>query len=162
MRKSKEKRFEQLYTEYKDSVFCIALMYLKDYQLAEDASQETFIKVLSKLKGLKDEDKAKAWVSKIAINVCRDKLRHSSKREIPSEALPEDAAHSSHTDLRLTVGEAIGRLSPELREAVILFYYQGFTQPEIAEMLNIPLTTVVYRLRASKAQLKIYLKEDIQ
>lgn len=162
MRKSKEKEFEKLYAEYKDSVFCVSLIYLKDYQLAEDATQETFIKVLSKLKSLKDEGKAKAWISKIAINVCRDKLRHSSRREIPSQTLPEDVAHSSHTDLRLTVGEAIGKLSPELREVVILYYYQGFTQQEIADILRIPLSTVGYRLRTSKAQLKIYLKEDIR
>ncbi|MCR5653042.1 MAG: RNA polymerase sigma factor [Ruminococcus sp.] len=162
MRKSKEKEFEKLYAQYKDSVFCVSLMYLKDYQLAEDATQETFIKVLSKLRSLKEESKAKAWISKIAINVCRDKLRHSSKREIPSQTLPEDAAHSSHTDLRLTVGEAIGKLDPKLRETVILHYYQGFTHQEIADILRIPLSTVGYRLRTAKAQLKDFLKEDIR
>ena len=162
MSKSKEKRFEQLYTEYKDSVFCIALMYLKDYQLAEDAAQETFVTVLSKLKSLKDDSKAKAWISKIAINICRDRLKRSGSRELPAQNLPEDVAQSSHTDLRLTVGNAISRLAPELRETVILYYYQGFTQPEIAELLGVPLSTVVYRLRTSKAQLKNYLKEDIR
>lgn len=162
MRKKKEQEFENLYAEYKDTVFCISLIYLRDYQLAEDATQETFIKVLSKLKSLKDRSKAKAWVSKIAINICRDKLRRASKREIPSERLPEDIAHSSHTDIRLTVGEAIGNLSPELREVVILYYYQGFTQSEISKLLGIPTTTVAYRLRISKAQLKDYLKEDIR
>ena len=103
-------------------------MYLKDWQLAEDASQETFVKVLEKLKSLKDESKTKAWISRIAINVCRDKLRQASRREIPSERLPEGSQKSADTDTKLTVGEAVSSLVPELREVIILYYYQCFTQ----------------------------------
>ena len=128
MRSKKEKKFEQIYTEYKDNVFAISIMYLKDWQLAEDASQETFVKVLEKLKSLKDESKTKAWISRIAINVCRDKLRQASRREIPSERLPEGSQKSADTDTKLTVGEAVSSLVPELREVIILYYYQCFTQ----------------------------------
>lgn len=160
MRQSKEKRFEQIYSQYKDTVFCIAVMYLKDYQLAEDASQEVFIKVFKKLSGLKDEDKAKAWISKITINICRDKLRHKSRGEIPSDTFPESAAHGLSEDVRLTVSDALARLAPKLREVVILHYFQGFTQKEISQLLKIPTTTTAYRIREAKAQLKLYLKED--
>lgn len=160
MRSKKEKKFEQIYTEYKDNVFAISIMYLKDWQLAEDASQETFVKVLEKLKSLKDESKTKAWISRIAINVCRDKLRQASRREIPSERLPEGSQKSADTDTKLTVGEAVSSLVPELREVIILYYYQGFTQKEISDLLRLPLSTITYRLRAAKSQLKSILKED--
>lgn len=160
MRPKKEKKFEQIYAEYKDNVFAISIMYLKDYQLAEDASQETFVKVLGKLKNLKDQSKTKAWISKIAINVCRDKLRQSSRREIPSERLPENTNSVYNSDIKLTVGEAVSNLSPELKEVVILYYYQGFTQKEISDILKIPPSTTAYRLRTAKSQLKEYLKED--
>lgn len=160
MRPKKEKKFEQIYAEYKDNVFAISIMYLKDYQLAEDASQETFVKVLGKLKNLKDQSKTKAWISKIAINVCRDKLRQSSRREIPSERLPENTNSVYNSDVKLTVGEAVSNLSPELKEVVILYYYQGFTQKEISDILKIPPSTTAYRLRTAKSQLKEYLKED--
>lgn len=160
MRSKKEKKFEQIYTEYKDNVFAISIMYLKDWQLAEDASQETFVKVLEKLKSLKDESKTKAWISRIAINVCRDKLRQASRREIPSERLPEGSQKSADTDTKLTVGEAVSTLVPELREVIILYYYQGFTQKEISDLLRLPLSTITYRLRAAKSQLKSILKED--
>ena len=160
MRPKKEKKFEQIYAEYKDNVFAISIMYLKDYQLAEDASQETFVKVLGKLKNLKDQSKTKAWISKIAINVCRDKLRQSSRREIPSERLPENTNSVYNSDVKLTVGEAVSNLSPELKEVVILYYYQGFTQKEISDNLKIPPSTTAYRLRTAKSQLKEYLKED--
>ena len=156
MRIKKEKKFEKIYMENKDSVFAISIMYLKDYQLAEDAAQETFVNVLKKLNSLKDESKTKAWISRIAINVCRNKLKHSSRREIPSETLPYNISSDNNSDLKLTLDEALSNLSPELNEIVILY----FTQKEISAILKIPTTTTAYRLRAAKAQLYNYLKED--
>lgn len=161
MRLNKEKRFEKIYSKYKDDVFRMSVIYLKDYQLAEDASQEVFIKVLKKLSSLKDESKAKEWITSITLNVCRDRLRHKSRREIPSDFLPEENLSSGESDVKMTVGEAVGRLSPEIREVVILYYYQEFTQSEISKILKIPQTTVAYRLRTAKFKLKEYLKEDL-
>lgn len=161
MRSSKEEKFEKIYSKYKDDVYRISVMYLKDYQLAEDASQETFIRVLKKLSSLRDEAKTKEWLTSIALNVCRDKLRHKSRREIPVEVLPEADEKRGEPDVKMTVGEAVGRLAPELREIVILYYYQEFTQSEISEILKIPQTTVAYRIRTSKAQLRNYLKEEL-
>lgn len=159
MRAKKEKEFETIYSKYKDMVFGISVMYLKDYQLAEDATQETFIKALRKISGLKDKTKTKAWISKIAINVCRNKLVHCSRKEIPSDSLPQKADNGKFEE-KLSVRDAISKLKPELREAVILFYYQDFTQAEISQMLKIPPTTVAYRIRTAKAKLKNLLKED--
>ncbi len=160
MRESKEKRFLKIYNQYKDIVFCISIIYLKDYQLAEDASQDVFVKVLKKLNNLRDESKAKAWISKITINICRDKLSRRSRLEIPSETLINSNGKLDDEDDRLTLREAVGKLSVELREVVILYYYQDFTQKEISELLKIPETTTAYRLRAAKSKLKEYLKED--
>lgn len=159
MRQSKEKRFEKLYITYKDAVFRTALLYLKDYQLAEDAAQDAFCKALRKLGSLKDESKEKAWLLSITVNVCRDKLRRAARREVSVERLPEEE-YSSAEDDRLTVTQAISALPPELREVVILHYYQEIPQVEIARMLKIPGTTVAYRLRTAKARLKDYLKEE--
>lgn len=94
------------------------------------------------------------------MNVCRDKLRHKSKREIPHDTMPESEAVSSNSDDKLTLDEAIGKLEIELKEVVILYYYQDFSQKEISEMLKIPLTTTAYRIRTAKARLKEYLKEE--
>ncbi|MCR5653771.1 MAG: RNA polymerase sigma factor [Ruminococcus sp.] len=159
MREKREKRFEEIYMEYKDTVFAISIMYLKDYQLAEDAAQEVFVKVLKKLNSLKDKSKTKAWISKIAINVCRNKLKHSSRREIPYDTLPQNTQNDIISDIDFAIDEALSGLSPELNEVVILYYYQGFTQKEISSILNIPTTTTAYRLRTAKSQLKKSLKE---
>ncbi|MBR2280877.1 MAG: RNA polymerase sigma factor [Ruminococcus sp.] len=162
MRQKKEKKFEKIYCEYKDAVFGICVMYLRDYQLAEDAAQETFIKVLKKLSSLKDETKVKAWITSITINICHDKLRGKSRVEIPSDSLTKSAGVSNDTDIKLSISDAIAKLSPELREVVILFYYQEFSQEEISKLLKIPPTTVAYRVRKAKEKLKEYLKEDLR
>lgn len=162
MRPKKEKKFEQIYSEYKDAVFGICVMYLRDYQLAEDAAQETFIRVLKKLSSIRDEEKTKAWITSITINICRDKLRRKSRVEIPSENLPQSEKTAGDADVKLSLSEALAKLNPELREVVILFYYQDFSQAEISKMLKVPSTTVAYRIRKAKAQLKEYLKEDLR
>ncbi|MCH5303654.1 MAG: RNA polymerase sigma factor [Ruminococcus sp.] len=160
MRRKKQEKFERIYSQYKDNVLKISYMYLKDYQLAEDATQETFCRVLSKIGTLKDETKDKAWVSKIAVNVCRDILKHKSRREIPAVDITLKENSNPDIDSKLSVTEAIRTLPQELRECVILFYYQGFTHREIAEILNVPDTTVAYRLRKGKEQLRNLLEED--
>ncbi len=161
MKRKNYEKFERIYSDYKNTVLKISYIYLQDYHLAEDATQETFCKALNKIGALKDENKAKAWVSKICVNVCRDILRHKSHREITVEDKHLDSV-SEELDLdnTLTVTEAIGQLPDEIRAAIILFYYQQFKQREIAEILKIPEKDVAYRIRKGKNLLRKMLKED--
>lgn len=161
MRRNKYEKFERIYSDYKNTVLKISYIYLQDYHLAEDAASETFCKALEKIGSLKDEKKAKAWLSKICVNVCRDILRHKSRREISAgdKALDKEST-SPDLDNTLTVTEAIGKLPEDIREAVILFYFQQFKQREIAEILKIPEKDVAYRIRKGKNLLREMLKEE--
>lgn len=161
MRQKKQQKFERIYSDYKNTVLKISYIYLQDYQLAEDAAQETFVKVLDKLNTLKDEQSAKAWVSKICVNVCRDILRHKSRRELSVEdERLEKPSKNSDLDSSLTVTEAVGKLPEDIKEAIILFYFQQFKQYEISEILKVPETTVAYRIRKGKNMLREMLKEE--
>lgn len=159
--KNKTLLFEQIYLEYKDNILKISLMYLKDYHLAEDAAQETFCRVLDKLHILKDVTNIKPWITKIAVNICKDKLKKKSHTEIVTDYdnfnSPVNIAEKLES--RITVFQALQMLSIELREVVILYYYQEITQKEIAKILRVPETTVAYRLRTAKSELREYLKE---
>lgn len=159
--KNKTLLFEQIYLEYKDNILKISFMYLKDYHLAEDAAQETFCRVLDKLHTLKDVTNIKPWITKIAVNICKDKLKKKSHTEIVTDYdnfnSPVNIAEKLES--RITVFQALQMLSIELREVVILYYYQEFTQKEIAKILRVPETTVAYRLRTAKSELREYLKE---
>ena len=160
MRSEKHRRFERIYSGYKNDVLKLSIVYLGDYQLAEDAVQETFFKVLKKLNTLKDDSKLKPWLFQIAVNVCRSALSHKSRREVPAENVVKSSPAQNDLDEKLAVIEEIGKLKPELREVILLFYYQELSRSEIAYVLNIPETTVDYRLRAAKSELKKNLGEE--
>lgn len=153
--------FEQIYLEYKDNILKISMMYLKDYYLAEDAAQETFCRVLDKLHTLKDVTNIKPWITKIAVNICKDKLKKKSHTEIVTDYVNLNSAVNvaEKLDSRITVFQALHTLPIELREVIILYYYQELTQKEIAKILKVPETTVAYRLRTAKSKLKDYLRE---
>lgn len=159
--KNKKHLFEQIYLEYKDNILKISMMYLKDYYLAEDAAQETFCRVLDKLHTLKDVTNIKPWITKIAVNICKDKLKKKSHTEIVTDYVNLNSAVNvaEKLDSRITVFQALHTLPIELREVIILYYYQELTQKEIAKILKVPETTVAYRLRTAKSKLKDYLRE---
>lgn len=70
-----ERTLERLMTEYGDCVVRVCFLFLKDRQLAQDASQETFIKAWRALDSLREDGAEKAWLMKIAVNTCRNMVR---------------------------------------------------------------------------------------
>ena len=71
----REQTLERLMTDYGDRVMRTCLLFLQDRPLAEDASQETFIRAWRALDQLREGDTEKAWLMKIAVNVCKSALR---------------------------------------------------------------------------------------
>ena len=96
---------------------------------AEDAVQETFVKVYRGLNGFHGQSSIKTWIMKIAIHTCYD-MNHSGwfrhfDRRITPEMLPEAAVPFEERDEELIT--AVMRLPIKLREVILLFYYQGFS-----------------------------------
>lgn len=160
-KKIKIQEFENIYELHRDSVFRTCLLFLKDYQLAEDAAQETFYKVYCKLHTFGGKSDIKTWITRISVNVCKDKMRKKSFKEQPTEErifsnLP---FNESEIEDKLIVVRAISELPIDLREVTVLFYYQEIKQKDIAKILKIPETTVAYRLRKAKEILRSLMKE---
>lgn len=156
-----DKYFNLIYKQHQNSIFRTCYMILKDFQLAEDATQETFYKVYCKLHTFRRKSDVKTWVTRIAINVCKDKLKKKSASEIVTDEffLPEPA-WSGDSDEKIMLTKAVTDLELPLREVIVLYFYRDLTQKEIAKALKIPLTTVNYRLRTAKDTLKKVMKED--
>lgn len=154
--------FDEIYNEHKNSIFRVCFMYLKDYHLAEDVTQETFYKFYCKQKTFKNQSDIKTWITRICINLCKDKMKKKSFREKPVDYIlsSSDLENFSIVENKLVVTSAIMNLPIELREVVILFYYQQLKRNEIAKIIKQPETTVDYRLRKAKEILKITLKGD--
>ena len=125
--------FDSIYLEYKDYIYRTCILYLKDHHLAEDCTQDVFIKV-------------------------RDMLRKRKAEDNLDESLPED--ESDHTK-KLIVSEAVISLPLQFREVVILYYYREFTMKEIAEITHTKIPNVEYRIRRAKELLKERLGDDL-
>ncbi len=162
MKKELTEQFRELYLEHKDNLFGVAMLYLKDYHLAQDAVQETFFRVFRKLGTIDTIENKSAWITTITVNICKNKLKRKCRTEISSNEIDLDSITlvSENIDTKLTVLDALHSLPLSLKEIVVLYYYQEFTQREIGEILKISESTVAYRLKIARNLLKNYLKED--
>ena len=105
---------------------------------------------------LRESRYLETWLVRILVNVCRDELRRR-KRELAVETLPETAEEEFDA---LPLKEAIRRLSPSLRDVIILRYFTGLTLEETAAALDLPRGTVSTRQRKALALLKLDLTAD--
>jgi RNA polymerase sigma-70 factor (ECF subfamily) len=134
---------------------------------ARDLCQEAFLKAYRGLGTFKREARFSSWLYQIALNVCRDRIRRRRGKTPLSLDEVEDARDGGLAtaapspldlvearDLRHLVAEAMAKLRAEEREVVILKEYQELTFPEIAEVLDVPLSTVKTRLYRGLALLR--------
>ena len=133
--------------------------------LAEDAVQETFIKVYRKLDDLRPELNEKAWLYKIAMNCSRDILRSAWFKRINRSMTPDmmpDPAQAPPSEEAIDLGRAIASLNQKQREVILLRYYQGFTEAEISDILGLSQSSVAGRLKRAKEQLHSFLETDLE
>ncbi|MBR1534797.1 MAG: sigma-70 family RNA polymerase sigma factor [Ruminococcus sp.] len=163
--------FEQIYSDYKDRVYAIALSTLKNPQDAEDAVQQTFIKVYEKLSSLEDPSAFSTWIQRIAINESRMILR--KRKEVLSmddnengalvEKLEDDymlpQEYLERDDLSRRMREIIDELPTAQRQALVLQMYSNLSMAEIAEVMDCSENTVKSRIRYAKATIKTEIEE---
>mgnify|MGYP006280557117 CR=1 FL=1 len=141
---------------------------LGDTQQAEDAGQETFIRLYRALKDFRGDSKLGTYIQRIAINQSLNEIRrrkkllslfyHSGdKDELNEIDIVSDSEESR--DIKDCVNQAIAKLDPDFRSVVVLRTIQGYSSRETAEILNIPLGTVLSRLSRAKDRLKELLKD---
>ena len=152
---------ERLMRQHGNSIFRMCFLHLQDVQLAEDAAQETFFKAYRKMDSFRGECAQATWLTRIAINVCRDFLRTAWLRRVDRSVdislLPECAQAAEYHDS--TVLTEVMRLPAKLREVILLRYYQEMTIDETADALRIGVSTVKARQRKAGDILRQRLKE---
>lgn len=152
---------ERMVDQYGDSLLRMAFLYLRDIALAQDAVQETFLRVF-KHPGKHGETIAneRAWVTRIAANVCNDMLRAARRQRIDAGASLESipAPGSLEQSVDPSVARAVLELPEKLRAVVLLHYYEDLPLAETADALGIGLSAAKTRLSRARAQLKAKLK----
>lgn len=149
---------QKIISEYGASILRMNFLYLKDYHLAEDALQDTLLKVYQKYASFRGNSSEKTWIMRIAINVCKNYLRSNWWKHYDAAAALETIPADEPDLYDDTLLQCIMNLPVKYKEVILLFYYQELKIREIAETLRIPESTVSVRLKRAKDLLKPQLK----
>lgn len=144
-----------LYDQYANSLYRLALSYLKNTADAEDAVQRVFVKLIEG-KAVVYPGKERALLTKMTVNQCRDMLRRNKNRQ--EEPLDESIPFSEPKDR--DVFRAVIMLPEKYRIPVFLHYYEGYQFREIAKLLQISTSAVSMRIHRARNLLKSHLEVD--
>ena len=143
-----------------DDAFRLATFILRDSVAAEDAVQEAALLAWRRRRSLRDGRAVDAWFTRILVNVCRDELRHRSKRPRLITLDPALEPVATDTDDRIALDPAIRRLTPDEQSLLALRFGRDLTVPAIADRLGIPEGTVKSRLHAALQHLRAALDAE--
>lgn len=159
-----------LIRRYQNYVYRLCYLVMRNEQDAEDMTQETFVRACRALPRfeIREEASFEAWLYRIAVNCCRSRMRRKWYQVLPwpdpapqlvveSEEQPE--RRLLRAERRDTVMQAVDTLGEKHRLVVILRYYAGLSNEEIAQVLKIPSGTVRSRLHTARQRLKELLAE---
>lgn len=152
-----DEQFTCLVNKYIDTVFRVALNYLKDPAEAEDVTQNVFEKLLRQRTPFESEVHIKHWLIRVTINECKHLLRSPWGKQASFEEYARSLTFgdSARSDLFYAVMD----LPKKYRLPIYLHYYEGYSTKEIAEILKIPNGTVCTNLKRGRELLKKTLKE---
>ena len=157
---SKEERIERMVALYQLPLLRLCILYLHDEELAKDAVQETFIKAYRNLDGFRAEASEKTWLTRIAVNTCKNVYRSGwfkhVDRSVSLDMLAEKFASADREDNLLTA--EIMNLPLKLKEVALLCWLQGMTYEEAAAALGITRQAVGSRLNRARQKLRFALE----
>ncbi len=155
--------FAALATGVVDQCYALARMILRDVDRAEDAVQETLVKVWRELPRLRDPDRFDAWLRRLLVNACMDQGRTVRRTEsvklIPLTLSAGSSLESAVADREL-VDRGLRRIPVDQRVVLVLHHYVGLSHAEIAESLGLPLGTVKSRIRYAMEAMRATLEAD--
>ena len=153
---------EKLYRLTSAPVYGYALSVLKNRQDAEDVLHDCYVRLYQAAGHYRPCGKPMAWIITVTRNLCLLKLRERGKTEDLSEdewASSADLQTGPETDDRLLLTQCMTQLSDEERQIVVLHAAAGFRHREIADMLGLPLPTVLSKYHRTLKKLRTFLEK---
>lgn len=148
-----EESFDSIVTEYQDRVYRLALAMLNDPALAEDAAQESFVRIWKGLKGFRGEAALSTWIYAVTRNTCLNVI--SAERSRPA-ILPERepaCPAPAPARARIDVAALLEQLPERYRQVVRLYYLEEKSYEEVSKMLELPMGTVKTFLHRARREL---------
>ncbi|MBA3256620.1 MAG: sigma-70 family RNA polymerase sigma factor [Pyrinomonadaceae bacterium] len=165
--------FGEIVLRWEQRIFALAYSMLGREEDARDATQETFLAAFRNLRGFRGEAKVSSWLHRIAVNQCitrqrrakvrneaaieDEEVRHASSFSSPLELSPARVAEGRESID--AVRRAVNSLPLDLRQVVLMKEFEELTFREIAEALDLPLSTVKSRLYTAMRQLQMRLQK---
>ena len=172
---SQEQALAQLYDRYHRLVFSLALAIVNDRQTAEEITLDVFLRVWQKASTYRaDQAKVSTWLTHIARHHAIDVLRRQGARLDQSavswedtapraESFQDDPQDSAEQSLRRErIHTALAQLPVEQKQALMLAYFGGYSQQQIAEVLKQPLGTIKTRIRLAMQKLREHLSSEAE
>ncbi len=180
LKKSDRNAFVELVAMYQGRVFNTVFRYTGDRHIAEDLTQEVFVKILGALDAFQEKSALSTWIYRITLNHCASEARRLStrKRKMEVTITPADpsgeegqmdlgdsssdpARNVEEAERSEIIQKAILTLDPEFREALVLRDVDGFSYEEIAEIIRKPVGTVRSRIHRARLELREKLKKYV-
>ncbi len=171
--------FKQLHSRYHQAILKYLYRLIKDYQIAEDLAQETFILVYKNIDKYKPVGKVSSWIYRIAQNLARNTMRRGTNKnlvllstpitskseqmelsELISDTSPSVFKRISAREFRVAVRRAIDKILPKYRNAFLMCKIQGLSYEETARVLNCSSTNVGARLNRARKMIQQMVKPD--
>ena len=147
---------EKAVKTYSKSMLNAAYSLLGSVPDAEDAVQDAFLKYIQKAPDFKSADHEKAWLLRVTINICKNMLKASGRKNVP---ICEDIPYEQNNN---EVLQCVMSLEEKYRTIIHLYYYEDYSIKEIASILSLPRATVGTRLSRGRNILKTMLKGDFE
>ncbi len=154
-----------LYRQYCEGMYCVAMRFVRQQDEAEDLVQEAFIKAFKRLDQFRGEVTFGAWLKRIVVNQCLDFLKSRKERTIALEDFELQIAEEPDWTVEREVSvegviEAMEKLPDKYRDVVRLYLLEGYDHEEISEILQISSTASRTRLMRGKDYLRTLLNEN--
>lgn len=162
-KKGDKDAFTQIVMNNKLNLYKIARTKLKNEEDIEDIIQETMIIMYTKLNKLKDNSKFNIWLYKILINKCNERYRKNKFKFISYKDIENEIVDDKNTNVEdiLEYENLLQTLKKEEKIIILLYYSNGYTTKQIAQILNKNENTIKTKLRRIREKLKNQCKEVI-
>lgn len=150
--------FEGRVLAAREKMYRVARSYLPGEEDCLDAISESVLRAWQKRSTLRREEYFDTWLMRILMRECVNILRRQ-RRMTPVENVPEQPVPSSDG---CAVREALDALPQKLRTVTVLYYMEGYSVSELAQVLRLPKGTVTSRLHMARERLREFLKEDME
>lgn len=164
--------FAVLVDQYKDLVFSLSLKMLKNREEAEEAAQDTFVKVFKSLNNFKGDSKFSTWIYKVAYNTCLDQLKKIKRVQdtIPIDDFSENQIQNlenvldaiDERDRNEMIQDCIHLLPSEEAFLLILFYFEEQSLEEISKIIDCTANNVKVKLYRSRKKIASILKMRLE